>query len=94
LEFPSLYEIAIILLIIQSSQAFIERFFNICGVVCTKRATNMKVDLIIRRSMLKSNIDISDRLNNKIETKFFKKDRFLIFFINFKILIPKQHGLC
>ena len=48
---------AIILLNIQSS-AFIERFFSICGVVCTRRATNMKADLIIKRSMLKSNIDI------------------------------------
>ena len=58
LEFPSLREIAIILLNIQSSSAFIERFFSICGVVCTRRATNMKADLIIKRSMLKSNIDI------------------------------------
>ena len=69
LEFPSLREIAIILLNIQSSSAFIERFFSICGVVCTRRATNMKADLIIKRSMLKSNIDILDHLNNKRETK-------------------------
>ena len=49
LEFPSLKEIAIILINIQSSSAFIERFFSICGVVCTRRATNMKADLIIKR---------------------------------------------
>ena len=69
LEFSSLKEIAIILLNIQSSSAFIERFFSICGVVCTRRATNIKADLIIKRSMLKSNIDILDHLNNKHETK-------------------------
>jgi hypothetical protein len=69
LEFSSLKEIAIILLNIQSSSAFIERFFSICGVVCTRRATNMEADLIIKRSMLKSNIDILDHLNNKRETK-------------------------
>ena len=36
LEFPNLYEIAIISLNVQSYTAFIERFFSICGVVCTR----------------------------------------------------------
>jgi tRNA/tmRNA/rRNA uracil-C5-methylase (TrmA/RlmC/RlmD family) len=64
LQLPNLYEIALILLNVQASSAFIERFFSICGVVCSRRATNMKPDLIIKRSMLKSNIHILNHLNS------------------------------
>jgi hypothetical protein len=34
----------------------------VCGVVCKPRASNMKDDLIIKRSMLKVNIKILDSL--------------------------------
>ena len=64
LQLPNLYEIALVLLNVQASSAFIERFFSICGVVCSRRATNMKPDLIIKRSMLKSNIHILNHLNS------------------------------
>ncbi len=64
LQFPMLYKLAIVLLNIQSSSAFIERFFSICGVVCTRRATNMKADLLIKRSMMKTNMHILTHLNN------------------------------
>jgi hypothetical protein len=60
---PELYKLAIILCNIQSSAAFIERFFSICGVVCKKRAANMKNKLIIMRSIMKANIHILDQLN-------------------------------
>jgi hypothetical protein len=63
LKFPMLYKLALVLLNIQSSSAFIERFFSICGVVCTRRATNMKADLLIKRSMMKSNMHILPHLN-------------------------------
>ena len=64
LQLPNLYEIALLLLNVQASSALIERFFSICGVVCSRRATNMKPDLIIKRSMLKSNIHILNHLNS------------------------------
>ena len=64
-EIPNLYELAIILLNVQLSSAFIERFFSVCGVVCTRRATNMKPDLIVKRSFLKSNMHILAHLNNQ-----------------------------
>jgi hypothetical protein len=54
--FPNLSKLALILLTTQSSPAFIERFFSICGVVCKPKASNMKDGLIITRSMLKANI--------------------------------------
>ena len=63
LQFPMLYKLAKVLLNVQSSSAFIERFFSICGVVCTRRATNMKADLLIKRSMLKANMTILNHLN-------------------------------
>ncbi len=64
LQLPNLNEIALVLLNVQASSAFIERFFSICGVVFSRRATNMKPDLIIKRSMLKSNIYILNHLNS------------------------------
>jgi hypothetical protein len=65
IKFPHMSKLALLLLTIQSSSAFIERFFSVCGVVCKPRASNMKDDLIIKRSMLKVNIKILDSL--KIE---------------------------
>ena len=43
---PNLYNLAITLLNIQASSAFVERFFSICGVICTKRNTNMTDDFL------------------------------------------------
>jgi hypothetical protein len=60
---PQVYKLAIILCNIQSSSAFIERFFSICGVVCKKRAANMNNKLIIMRSVMKTNIHILENLN-------------------------------
>ena len=55
---PILFELANILLNIPSSSAFVERYFSMCGVVCKQRAGNMDPDLIITRSMLKSNLKL------------------------------------
>ena len=49
---PELYKLATILLNIQSSSAFVERFFSICGIICKKRASNMKNELIHDESKL------------------------------------------
>ena len=62
-EFPLLSELALILLNIPASSAFIERFYSICGNVCKPRAGNMTPKLIIERSFLKSNIHILDSLS-------------------------------
>jgi hypothetical protein len=55
-QFPLLSYLAIILLSIPASSAFIERFFSVCGFQ-VKRFINMSDDLFEMRSMLKSNLD-------------------------------------
>jgi len=54
-----------ILLNIQSSSAFVERFFSICGIICKKRASNMKNKLIIMRSMMKANFHLLNEFNEQ-----------------------------
>ena len=61
--FPNLYKLALVLLNIQASGAFVERFFSICGVICNKRNTNMKDDFLIMRAMMKANINILRQIN-------------------------------
>lgn len=62
-KFPKLLKLAIYLLNISASSAFVERFFSIAGIICKKNSGNMNEDLIIKRSMLKANIEILDELN-------------------------------
>ena len=59
---PNLFKIAMQLLSIPSSSAFIERFFSICGVICKKRCGNMSDATIISRSFLKTNLRLLDKL--------------------------------
>ena len=47
---------------IPSSSASIERFFSICGVICTQRRGNMDPDTIIKRSMLKVNVTLLEEM--------------------------------
>ena len=61
-ELPHLNKLSIILLNIQASSAFIERFFSITGVVFKSRCGNMGDDLIIIRSLLKTNMEILEKL--------------------------------
>lgn len=61
-QMPRLARLALVLLNINVSSAFIERFFSICGIICKKNSGNMKDDLIITRSMLKANMKILDDL--------------------------------
>ena len=61
--FPNLFKLAQILLNIQASSAFIERFFSICGIICTKRNNNMGDELLIMRSLMKANIKTLKELN-------------------------------
>jgi len=63
---PHLFELQIILLNLPATSSFIERFFSISGIVCDVRRLNMTDDLIIKRSMMKANMNILRDLN-KIE---------------------------
>jgi hypothetical protein len=54
---------------INSSSAFIERFFSICGIINTDRNQNMKHELFEIYAMLNSNLHIIQSENNDIEEK-------------------------
>jgi hypothetical protein len=59
-DFALLFKLSLILNNAHCSAATIERFFSICGVVCKKRSLAMTDDLIIARSLLKTNITLFD----------------------------------
>lgn len=61
-EMPRLARLALVLLNLSVSSAFIERFFSICGIICKKNSGNMKDELIVTRSMLKANMKILEEL--------------------------------
>ena len=50
---------------INSSSAFIERYFSICGLVQDKRRMNISIDLFKKRCFLRANIKILNELNKK-----------------------------
>jgi len=57
-ELPNLFKLALLLLNIPSSSAYVERFFSICGIVNRKRAGNMADETLITRAFIKSNINL------------------------------------
>ena len=66
-QLPNLFSLTKILLNIQASTAFVERYFSICGITCNVRNTNMADQTIIMRSVLKSNIETLDNLAHEEE---------------------------
>ena len=62
LKCPIIKNLALILLNINSSSAFIERFYSICGVVCTTRNAQMTDELVIIRCLLKVNLHLIEEL--------------------------------
>lgn len=60
-KYPILYKTALVLCSINSSSAFIERFFSICGVINDCRRGNMDKDLFFIRAFLACNIDILNK---------------------------------
>jgi hypothetical protein len=60
---PNLFNLSLIILNILPSSSVIERFFSICGVICENRRLAMKDDLLIERSLLKTNIKILEELS-------------------------------
>jgi hypothetical protein len=66
--FPHLCTLFLILNSMGASGAYIERFFSICGIICTQRNQNSKEDLFLARAMLSSNFEIVKKIsinNNK-----------------------------
>jgi hypothetical protein len=61
-ELHNLSRLANVLLNIPASSAFIERFFSIAGVVFSSRRGNSYDDLIISRSLLKTNMETIESL--------------------------------
>lgn len=60
---PLLHKLTLILSSICSSSASVERFFSLTGFVCDRRRLNMKSDLIIIRSLLKTNFHLLNELS-------------------------------
>ena len=56
--FPNICRVALILKNISSNSSFVERFFSLTGGVCNEQAGNMEDDLIISRSLVKTNIKL------------------------------------
>ncbi|CAF0945758.1 unnamed protein product, partial [Brachionus calyciflorus] len=61
-DMPNLKKLACLLHNMPSSSAFIERFYSICGGVCKKNSGNMAPNTIIKRSVLKANINLLEKL--------------------------------
>ena len=64
-KLPYLSKLALLLMNINSSSAFIERYFSICGLVQDKRRMNISIDLFKKRCFLRANIKILNELNKK-----------------------------
>ena len=62
-KLPHLSKLALILMNINSSSSFIERYFSICGFVQDKRRMNISIDLFQSRCLLRANIKILNELN-------------------------------
>jgi hypothetical protein len=59
-----LFQLAVIMLNINSSSACIERYFSICGFNSRKDSGNTHDDLFISRCMLRANVQTLIELNN------------------------------
>ena len=63
-KYPILFQLALIMLNINSSSACIERYFSICGFNSRKDSGNTHDDLFISRCMLRANVKTLIELNN------------------------------
>lgn len=54
-QLPLLYELALHLLVIPASSAYIERFFSISGIINSKRSANMDSETLQMKAVLKAN---------------------------------------
>jgi hypothetical protein len=56
--FPNISHVALIIKNIASNSSFLERFFSLSGGVCDEQAGNIDDELIINRSLLKTNLKL------------------------------------
>jgi hypothetical protein len=78
-----MYALALILLNILSSAAYIERFYSLSGNICKTKSGNMGKNLIITRSLLKANIGILNDLSKILKNKFDQLNQNLFYFLIF-----------
>ena len=62
-KFPNLSKLALLLMNIPSSSAYIERQFSVSGSICSQRRGNMSSEQIINRVVIKTNMNIIVELN-------------------------------
>ena len=76
-QMPKLSQLFFILNTIPATSAAIERFFSIAGIVNDKRRLRMRDDLVIQRTMIKSNMKL---LENSSKKFVWKNTSSLVFF--------------
>jgi hypothetical protein len=64
-QMPKLSQLFFILNTIPATSAAIERFFSIAGIVNDKRRLRMRDDLVIQRTMIKSNMELLENSSKK-----------------------------
>jgi hypothetical protein len=57
-EVPYLFNLALKLLTIPATSAFLERFFSYAGIICNNRTPNLSDEMLINRSMIRSNMNL------------------------------------
>ena len=63
LTLPYFFKLTRLLLNIQACTAFVERFFSICGIICSEKNSNKKDENIVVKSILKANMQILSELS-------------------------------
>jgi hypothetical protein len=62
---PNLSKLASKLMNIPASSSFIERYYSLCGAICSQRQSRLKPETIINRCILKTNLTLLNDFNNE-----------------------------
>ena len=65
IELPRLKSLCLHLSNIPSSSSYIERFFSLCGSICSQRRANMSAEQIVGRAIIKTNMNLILKLNKQ-----------------------------
>ena len=65
IELPHLKTLCLHLSNIPSSSSYIERFFSLCGSICSQRRANMSAEKIVSRAIIKTNMNLILKLNKQ-----------------------------
>ena len=68
-ELPNLTKLVLRLANIPSSSAYIERYFSLCGAICTQRKSKMLPEQISTHAMIKTNMKLLVSLNKPANAK-------------------------